>query len=78
LCVANVSAFNALKTAVEVYLVGAQTGRLPETLSAYAPKDPFSGQEFEYEVTQSGFVLRCRAADLDGNRIREYDFTVRK
>jgi hypothetical protein len=37
---------------------------LPETLPDYLPKDPFSGQDFEYEITEKGFVLRCRAKDI--------------
>jgi hypothetical protein len=68
---------NALKVAVEVYLVRAQTGQLPQTLPAYSLKDPFSGQDFEYEVTASGFILRCRAQDLDVHRIVQYEFKVR-
>lgn len=56
--------FNALKSAIGIYLVTANTGRLPDTLPDYLPKDPFSGQDFEYEFTEDGFILRCRAKDI--------------
>lgn len=70
--------YNALKTALEIYLIQVQTGQLPEALPANGPRDPFSGQAFEYKVTAEGFVLRCRARDLYENRIWEYEFTVRE
>jgi hypothetical protein len=74
----NDAACNALKTAVEIYLIEAQTDQLPETLPAYTPKDPYSGQEFEYEITEKGFVLRCRAKDLYYNQVRQFEFAVRE
>lgn len=49
---------NALRTAVGVYLAKAQTGRLPETLPAGSPGDPFSGQPLQYEKASDHFVLR--------------------
>ena len=52
--------FNALRAAVEIYLYKVETGSLPEMLPAHLPKDPFSGQDFEYEITQAGFILQCR------------------
>ncbi len=55
---------NALKAAIEIYLATANTGQLPDTIPDYLPKDPFSGQDFEYEITENGFVLRCRAKDI--------------
>jgi len=51
---------NGIKAAVEVYLVLAQTGRLPEKLPEYLPKDPFTGRDFVYEITDKGFALRCQ------------------
>lgn len=76
LVVRHAAGYNALKTAVEVYLAKAQTGALPQALPAYTPKDPYSGQDFEYEITADGFLLRCRAMDLDANRIQQYEFGV--
>jgi len=62
--VRHTAQLNALKAAIEIYLVTAKTGQLPDTLPDYLPKDPFSGQDFEYEITEKGFVLRCRAKDI--------------
>lgn len=78
LSVRNTAGTNALKTAVEVYLAWAETGQLPQAIPAHSQKDPFSGQEFEYETTAGGFILRCRAKDLHYNRVWQYDFTVRE
>ena len=50
---------NAIKTAVEVYLIVSKTGRLPEKLPNHLPKDPFTGQAFIYEITDEGFALLC-------------------
>jgi len=79
---------NALKAAIEIYLVTANTGRLPDTLPDYLPKDPFSGQDFQYEITEKGFVLRCRAKDILASQaiqppgtsqdvVHEYEFELR-
>ena len=79
--------FNALKAAIEIYISTANTGQLPETLPDYLPKDPFSGQDFEYEITERGFVLRCRAKDIlasqaiwppgtDPDVVHEYEFEL--
>jgi hypothetical protein len=79
--------FNALKAAIEIYISTANTGQLPETLPDYLPKDPFSGQDFEYEITEKGFVLRCRAKDIlasqaiqppgtDPDVVHEYEFEL--
>ena len=69
---------NATRTAVEVYIIKARTGKLPDVLPDDSPKDPFSGQDFEYQVTKDGFVLRCQAEDLDKNEIHQYEFKVKK
>jgi hypothetical protein len=70
--------FNALQAAVDVYLAKAATGRLPSSLPAGTPRDPYTGGEFKYEATGNGFVLRCGAQDLDKNEVREYRFTTPK
>ncbi len=70
--------FNALQAAIDVYLARAGTGRLPSSLPAAAPRDPYTGGEFKYEVTGNGFVLRCGAKDLDKNEVREYRFVTPK
>jgi len=68
---------NATQAAVDIYLARAETGRLPNVLPAGLPKDPFSGKDFEYERTDDGFVLRCRAKDLAKDTVHEYTFTVK-
>ncbi|MGB2809141.1 MAG: hypothetical protein WBC22_15470 [Sedimentisphaerales bacterium] len=69
---------NATKTAVDIYIVKAKTGKLPDGLPADSPKDPFSGKDFGYEVTKNGFILRCQAEDLEKNEIHQYEFKVKK
>jgi len=68
---------NVTRAGVEVCLQKARSGQLPSTLPANAPKDPFSGQAFEYERTDDGFILRCRAKDLDKDILHEYAFTLK-
>jgi hypothetical protein len=69
---------NALRSAVEVYMIKARTKKLPDKLPAGLPKDLFSGEDFEYKKTDAGFLLRCRAKDLDKDTIQEYEFKVPK
>ena len=81
ICTLDVKAnthFNALKAAIDIYIVRAKTGRLPGTLPADLPKDLFSGKDFEYEKTKDGFILRCRGKDLDKDEIHQYEFKVSK
>jgi len=70
--------FNALKAALDIYIVRAKTGRLPDTLPAGLPKDLFSGKDFEYEKTKDGFVLSGQGKDLDKDEIFKYEFKVSK
>jgi hypothetical protein len=69
---------NATRTAVDIYIVKAKTGKLPDGLPDDSPKDPFSGKDFEYEVTKNGFILRCQAEDLDKDEIHQYEFKTPK
>ena len=69
---------NAVKTALEIYKIAAQTGRLPDSLPAGMPEDLFSGKDFEYEKIADGFILRCQGKDLDKDKIYEYEFKVKK
>ena len=81
ICTIDVKAnthFNALKAAIDIYIVRAKTGRLPDTLPDGLPRDLFSGKDFEYEKTKDGFVLRCRGKDLDKDEILKYEFKVPK
>jgi len=70
--------FNATRAAIEIYIIKAKTGRLPEKLPADLPRDLFSGKDFEYEKTKDGFLLRCRGKDLDKNETYQYEYKVAK
>jgi hypothetical protein len=69
---------NAVKAAIEIYIVKAKTGKLPDSMPAGLPRDLFSGKAFEYEKTKAGFVLRCRGKDLARDINRQYEFKVKK
>jgi len=69
---------NALKTALEIYIIKAKTGRLPDALPEGMPKDLFSGKDFEYGRKKDGFVLRCRGKNLAKDKIHQYKFKVKK
>lgn len=68
---------NALRVAIEICLLRARSGQLPTVLPEGLPKDPFSGDDFEYERTDSGFALRCRAKELSEDTIHDYTFTLK-
>ncbi len=72
----NIGLLNITRAAIEVLLIRATTGRLPQVLPDDLPKDPFSGKDFEYERTKGGFVLRFDAANVSGIQIRQYEFRV--
>jgi len=55
---------NATKAAIDIYLAVSKTGQVPASLPKYLPKDPFSGLDFEYEVVEAGFIIRCKEKDL--------------
>jgi hypothetical protein len=85
--VQNTAHFNALKAAIEIYLIKARTGQLPDKLPTDLPKDPFSDKDFQYKITEKGFVLRCRAKDMFASQafrpgksgtdfIHEYEFGI--
>jgi hypothetical protein len=81
ICTLDVKAgthFNALKSAIDIYIAKTKTGRLPNALPADLPRDLFSGKDFEYEKTKDGFVLRCQGKDLDKDEIFQYEFKVSK
>ncbi len=68
---------NAIRTAIEIYLIKAKTGNLPDTLPEGLPCDLFSGKPFAYEKTADGFVLRCQGKDLSKDEIYSYEFKVK-
>lgn len=74
----NAAFLNCARVAVEVLLVQARTGQLPAELPEGLPKDPYSGEDFGYERTEEGFVLRFDPGGISGIRrpLREHEFTV--
>ena len=76
--VAHAARVNGTKAAVEVYLVLAKTGELPEKLPSHLPKDPFTRRDFVYEITDEGFALRCQGEDFKERKRSSLEFKVRK
>jgi len=63
---------------VEVYLALANAGQLPEKLPDHLPKDPFTGRDFIYEITDEGFALRCQGKDFLNRKYRLLEFKIKK
>ena len=70
--------FNAVLAGVDIYLIRAKTGKLPDGLPAGLPKDMFSGKDFLYEKTDAGFTLTGQGKDLDKDIVQKYEFKVAK
>jgi hypothetical protein len=69
---------NGIKAAVEIYLVIAKAGQLPETLPDGLPKDPFTGRDFVYEIADEGFALRCQGEEFLSRKNKVLEFKVKK
>jgi hypothetical protein len=69
---------NAVLAGIDIYLIRAKTGKLPDELPAGLPKDMFSGKDFFYEKTDAGFILKCQGKDLDADIVQQYEFKVTK
>jgi hypothetical protein len=69
---------NAIKVGIEIYLIKAERGELPDVLPAGLGGDEFGGGDFIYERTAEGFVLRCVGKDLTKGESFEYKFKVRR
>ena len=69
---------NGTKAAVEIYLVLAKTGKLPHQLPPNLPKDPFTGKDFGYEMTDEGFALRCAGESFKKRKEHLLEFRVRR
>lgn len=67
---------NSVKAAIEIYLLLAKTGKLPEKLPVGLPKDPYSGEDFEYKITDDGFVLQCQEKDVY-KRLSKFEFKIK-
>jgi hypothetical protein len=69
---------NAVLAGIDIYLIRAKTGKLPDEMPAGLPKDLFSGKDFIYEKTGAGFTLKCQGKDNVWNVIHQYEFKVKK
>jgi hypothetical protein len=69
---------NAVRAALEIYIIKAETGKLQDKPPVDLPQDLFSGKDFEYDRGDNGFILRCRGKDLLKEKIHEYEFKVSK
>jgi hypothetical protein len=57
--------------------MGTTTGGIKGGIPEGLPKDPYSGKDFEYQRTEKGFVLRCRArltGDGQGAGTKQFEF----
>lgn len=70
------SSDNKLKVAIHLYRMKAQTGLLPKNLPEGLPKNPFTGEDFGYEKTEDGFILRTETIGLGRDKPRESLFRV--
>ncbi|MHC4542333.1 MAG: hypothetical protein ACYS74_21530, partial [Planctomycetota bacterium] len=70
---------NATNAAIEIYLERAKTSELPDGLPDGLPKDPYTCQDFGYEITDEGFALRCQGKQFQRQRIRRMlEFSVQE
>jgi hypothetical protein len=69
---------NALGTAIEIYQRRCNDGQLPKVLPEGVPKDPFTGRDFVYEITEDGFVLSLPDEKIPEQMHRPYEFKVKK
>ena len=69
---------HAAQAAITLYHIKALTGQLPPTLLEGLPKDPYTGKDFEYQVTERGFILRCRSTFIyeQSAKPRQFEFQV--
>jgi hypothetical protein len=65
------TAINSVEAAIEIYLIKAKTGQLPQKLPDGLPKDPFTGRDFGYEITDECFALRCQGEEFQRGRLRQ-------
>ncbi len=66
---------NALNTALEVYLIQAQTGRLPKALPLDSPINPYNNEDFRYKLTDDGFAL-CLKRPYSPRAVSRRDRTI--
>jgi len=74
--ISSLARFLALHAALQLYLIHAETGALPEELPAGLPEDPFGRCPFRYEKTEQGFILRPNVDKVYDHRVEQFDFTI--
>jgi len=67
---------NAIKAGIEIYLFKAKTGHLPQELPQGLPKDPYTGQDLRYEITEGGFSLSLPDKNTPGSEYPLWTFRV--
>jgi hypothetical protein len=76
------ASYNGLRAAVEIYMIKAKTGKLPDSLPAGLPKDEFGGEDFGYRKTKDGFVLVTKGREIRKGKMLEgpleYRFKIAK
>jgi hypothetical protein len=72
------TSYDSMMTALDVYIIAAKTGKLPEQLPKSTYLDHFSGKPFIYEVTDDGFTLKCQQEDLVKKTIHEFSYKLPK
>jgi hypothetical protein len=82
--------FNAVLGGIDIYIIKAKTGKLPDELPAGLPKDLFSGKDFLYAKTGASFTLTGQGKGLDDDSgfflltgqskdiVHKYEFKVAK
>lgn len=78
LMVRDTANFNVLTVSLEIYLIKARTGHIPEKLPIVQAKDPYSDKDFQYKVIDEGFALRYRDNDGQCGKSRWVKFKVKK
>ena len=70
--------YDAMLTAMDVYIFAAKNGKLPTELPKSTCIDHFSGKPFIYEVTKDGFTLKCQQEDLSEKITPEFSYKLPK
>jgi hypothetical protein len=76
--VSDAARLNALRLAVEIYYIYAKTDKLPEILPKGLLKDPYTGKDFQYRITEEGFVLGFDPEKIADFRVRQFNFKVKE
>ncbi len=69
---------NAVMAGIDIHLVNARQGRLPETLPEGLPKDPFTGRDFHYERGEESFTLSPPDEAIRRDAYSSHRFKVRQ